>query len=61
MLSFIDYSLCVIKQVHDDFMDGLDVLCQVIFTKLHQFKIHAFLDQDWMGLTFSEQIFGMNM
>jgi len=26
MLSFIDYSLCVIKQVHDDFMDGLDVI-----------------------------------
>jgi hypothetical protein len=35
MLSFIDHRLCVIKQVHDDFMGGLDVIMSSDFTKLH--------------------------
>jgi hypothetical protein len=36
-------------------------LCQVISAKFHEFEIHGFLDQNWMGLTFLEQIFGINM
>jgi hypothetical protein len=33
MLSFLDYRLWVVKQVHDDFMGGLDVIMSCDFYK----------------------------
>jgi hypothetical protein len=43
MLTFIDRKLlCVIKQVHNQFMGGLDITMIGNLYKLHHFKIHGF-------------------
>jgi hypothetical protein len=42
MLTFIDHRLHILEQVHDQFMGGLNVIMNVIFTKFILFELHAF-------------------
>jgi hypothetical protein len=58
MLTFVDYKLGDIKETPNEFMGGLDVIWQVIFTKLHQSRTHGFSNQELMDLISLEQSFG---
>jgi hypothetical protein len=61
MLSFIDYKLQIIKQVHNQFMGGIDVIMTSDFCQACLFEIHGFFHPKTLELIFWQQIFGMEM
>jgi hypothetical protein len=61
MLNFIDCKLHAIKQVHNQFMGGLDVIMTTNFYQAPQIWDSRIFKQKKMDLIFLEQSFGMKM